>query len=171
MKFLLLIVEKIAGLLVMWGLLSLAVAPIHEWCHVGMIRFMGGEAYVSYTPGYIATGGFTHFITVPDHGLWWVYFAGGLGVFLGCMIIWGWARKTKTLWDMAFELPAISIALWQISYAFVEACIYPNNQELFYRIVVYPPLFGLVAGLAIEAKKLWRWLTTKETIIRKELYW
>ncbi len=165
------LIQKLLSLLTVWGLLFLGTAPIHEWGHVMMTHYLGGEAYVTYSPGYMATGGFTHFIVIPEHGLWWVYFAGGLTVFLGYMILWFWAWKSKTFDDMYIEIPALTIALWQISYAFIEAYIYPHNQELFHQVVAYPPIFGLVAGLGIEFKKLLQWLTTKEDIVRKKLYW
>jgi hypothetical protein len=163
--------QKLGSLITMLMLLSLATAPLHEWSHVMMTRVMGGDAYVTYSPGYVASGGFTHFITVPDHGLWWVYFAGGFGVFLGCMVLWLWARISKTMWDMNMELPALMIGLMQFFYAFLEAWIYPTNPELFWSIYGIAYGAGALVAIGIESKRAWKWLTTKEIITREELYW
>lgn len=167
-----LLIQKLGSLVTIGGLFFLGITAIHEWCHVVATRIMGGDAYVSYSPGYVATGGFTNFYPdmIPTHGMWWVYFAGGFGVFLGCMLFWFWAWKSKTMWDMYIELPALIIAIWQLSYAFFEACIYPTNQALFYNICGVSVLIGIFGGIGIEYRRLWKWLTTKEIITRKEVY-
>lgn len=165
-----LFIQKFAALITTLVLFFLGIVALHEMCHVMAIRMMGGDAYVSYTPGYIIGGGFAHFITVPDHGLWFVYFSGGFGVFLGCMLLWLWAYLSKTMWDMYVELPCLMIALMQLLYAVEETLIYPNNPELFHQIYWIGYLVGAIAGMAIEYKRLFRWLSTQETITRKELY-
>ena len=165
-----LFLQKIGALLTGWLVIASAITPLHEAGHVWAIRLMGGDAYISFTPGIVWTGGFANFITVPDHGLPFVYFSGGLFVFLGCMLIWFWAWKSKTMWDMYVELPCLSIALMQLFYAFVEMLIYPKNQELFHQVYWIAMLVGFLAAIAIEHRRAWKWLSTKETITRKEVY-
>jgi len=161
---------KILALFTILGLFILAMTPIHEWCHVVAIRIVGGDAIVQYGGSFIPFGGTTIPFDPRDLDRW-VYFAGGFGVFLGCMLLWFWSQKSRAIY---ISLPAMIIGLSQLAYAFVEAFIYiplyhmyhiyhnPVFYYLFYYLYLVTYAIGTLGGLAIERKRLKAWFRAKE---------
>ena len=160
---------KLASLAVCFILLGYALPPIHEDAHAKVCLWDGGAATIESAAW--GLGGQMNWIPgqIPPH-TWLVYLAGGLGVFVFFMLLRIWFRRSTTLWDLNYELALLLWAMPSLFYAFAELTLYfgTTYTNLFYISSAVGFGLGVVIALILSFKRIEKWFTTEEEIIRVE---
>ncbi|MGA2160206.1 MAG: hypothetical protein ABSG90_13455 [Dehalococcoidia bacterium] len=107
---------KLIGTLISIAIFYLMGVPLHEWCHYAASTAFGGSGFVTY-PGLL--GGIYHFICNASNN-WFVYLAGGLGVFVVYMLLWVFQWKIAGRWDMDDQAALVLIGATQLGYGIGE---------------------------------------------------
>ena len=138
--------SRLAKVLIQALIFLLLAICLHEYAHIQMIQFLGGEGYVKYT----ILSGYTGVTLVPLYPYWSIMtaLAGGCTVASVFYVLDGLIQKNDT--SIAFRL----VIGHQLSYALMES-LGPKIT----------PICGIIIGLGMSLSLIWSFPLIKKIII------
>ena len=146
-------IRKIVEFLTCFAIYWMIALNLHEWGHFSINKLQGGDGYVKY-PHFIDG---QHWIITQGYPIWLERASGGLVVALVLGILWYWARRTPTSWDLDDEACFGIIGLIQLAYGLTEGFLYSDNAVLWGIEAGVATVIGGGVGLWYYVPKLARW--------------
>ena len=143
---------KVGAIIVSLLLFYLIAVTLHEMSHYLVLTGLGGAGYITFPDAFT---GLTYITRPPTHGLWAVYFAGGLGAFALMITLWAISRLTPTRWDMDDEF-ALAVAMaFNLTYGLAEGASYWWPGLLPWAWIPGVVAFALIAGIYMPWLLIW----------------
>jgi len=146
---------KAAGFLISIIIFYIMAIPLHEWFHyvAGAMEHVSGS--VTY-PGLF--GGFYVFTPMPSHP-WIIYLAGGYGVAFIYYLVWWFAWKNPSKWDLDDEVAVALVGATQFGYAIGELGWGVWNWPMWISYLLAVAGAGIV--IAIYIPRMIEWILQK----------